>query len=265
MKKCSKCDIEKSYDEFSRDKRRPNGRQTWCRSCLKEYRINNKEEMARKRREYYLNNKEKIIKNSQEYYINNKERITQYKKKHSLQNKEKIAQQQKEYSLNNKEKLKKYRLNNREKFIRYNKEYQISNREKIARRKKEYYLNNKERIVEYIRKHTNKRRAFDVQFRLKEYLRGRLNKVLRSNYKSGSAVRDLGCSIPELKQYLESKFKPGMSWENHGRYGWHIDHIIPLSSFDLTDRDQFLKACHYTNLQPLWAKDNLSKSDKILV
>ena len=72
-------------------------------------------------------------------------------------------------------------------------------------------------------------------------------------------AKDLGCTIKELKIYLESKFQPGMTWENHGRFGWHIDHEVPLSSFDLTDREQFLKACHYTNLQPLWWNENLSK------
>jgi hypothetical protein len=69
----------------------------------------------------------------------------------------------------------------------------------------------------------------------------------------------LGCSIPELKTYLESKFQEGMSWENWGIYGWHIDHIIPLDAFNLTNREEFLKACHYTNLQPLWAEENLKK------
>lgn len=80
--------------------------------------------------------------------------------------------------------------------------------------------------------------------------------------KSGSAIRDLGCSMEELKVYLESKFQPGMSWDNYSFTGWHIDHIIPLSSFDLTDPEQFKQACHYTNLQPLWAEDNFKKSNK---
>lgn len=91
-------------------------------------------------------------------------------------------------------------------------------------------------------------------------LRTRLNNALKN--KSGSAVTDLGCSIDELIIYLENLFLPGMTWENKGRYGWHIDHIIPLASFDLTKREQTKKACHYTNLQPLWAKDNLSKGSK---
>ena len=78
---------------------------------------------------------------------------------------------------------------------------------------------------------------------------------------AGSAVRDLGCTIEELKLYLAAKFQPGMSWENWSFAGWHIDHIRPLASFDLTDSAQFKLAVHYTNLQPLWAKDNFSKGD----
>lgn len=87
--------------------------------------------------------------------------------------------------------------------------------------------------------------------------------AIRSNAKSGSAVRDLGCSIANLKLYLESKFTEGMSWDNYGRSGWHIDHIVPLSHYDLTDREQLLKACHFTNLQPLWAKDNYRKGARV--
>jgi hypothetical protein len=82
------------------------------------------------------------------------------------------------------------------------------------------------------------------------------NAILRQ-FKAGSAVRDLGCSISELKVYIESKFQSGMSWNNYGK--WHIDHIKPLVKFDLQDRAQFLEACHFTNLQPLWAEQNILK------
>ena len=98
--------------------------------------------------------------------------------------------------------------------------------------------------------------------RIKHNLRGRLNRAIKSNYKSGSAVRDLGCSIEELKIHLESQFQLGMSWDNWSRIGWHIDHIKPLSSFNLENIEEFKKACHYSNLQPLWAQDNISKGAK---
>jgi hypothetical protein len=88
---------------------------------------------------------------------------------------------------------------------------------------------------------------------------------LKKNAKSGSAVRDLGCSIEQLKQHLESKFQTNMSWNNYGPTGWHIDHIIPLSKFNLSIREELLKACHYTNLQPLWAIDNICKGNKLYI
>jgi len=93
--------------------------------------------------------------------------------------------------------------------------------------------------------------------------------IIKRNQKSGSAIRDLGCSIDELKFYIEGQFQQGMTWDNWGVIGtgkkWNIDHKIPLAFFDLTDRKQFLVACHYTNLQPLWALENIRKSNKILI
>lgn len=99
----------------------------------------------------------------------------------------------------------------------------------------------------------------DEKFRLARNLRKRLRSAMKDNFKTGSAVSDLGCSIEDFKLYLESKFSDGMSWDNYGREGWHIDHILPLSKFDLTNQEELKKACHYTNLQPLWARDNRRK------
>lgn len=110
----------------------------------------------------------------------------------------------------------------------------------------------------------------NVNFKLAANLRSRLNDAIANNRKGGSAVRDLGCSIWYLKYHLENQFYDNqvtgdkMSWENYTWNGWHVDHIIPLCSFDLTKRDEVLRACHYTNLQPLWAKENMSKGGKIV-
>ena len=108
----------------------------------------------------------------------------------------------------------------------------------------------------------DEKNAQKLQRKLSLRLRTRLRVALKHHYKAGSAVRDLGCSVPELKQYLESKFQPGMTWDNWSHSGWHIDHIKPLAKFDLSNQEELLKACHYSNLQPLWAKDNLSKHAK---
>jgi hypothetical protein len=105
----------------------------------------------------------------------------------------------------------------------------------------------------------------DPEFKLKKTLRRRFHMALKRGTKAGSAVRDLGCTIAMFREYLEARFYPHpktgevMSWENWSRTGWHIDHKRPLANFDLTDRVQLLKACHYTNLQPLWAEENMAK------
>lgn len=137
-------------------------------------------------------------------------------------------------------------------------EYKARNRQKHRDQNKNWCSQNRDKRKEYQRKH----RQENIQARLAHNLRNRLNSKIKNTSKAGSAVKDLECSLEELKTYLESKFVPEMSWNNYGK--WHIDHIKPLASFDLTHEEEFLKAVHYTNLQPLWAKDNLIKSDKFI-
>lgn len=98
-------------------------------------------------------------------------------------------------------------------------------------------------------------------------MRARMYEVLIGKVKSKSTLELLGCSPSELREYLESLFQDGMTWENYGNpngdhsHCWHIDHIKPCASFDLTDPDQQKECFHYSNLQPLWSEDNFKKSN----
>lgn len=89
-----------------------------------------------------------------------------------------------------------------------------------------------------------------------------MNAAIKNNQKIGSAVNDIGCSIEFLKKHLEDQFTEGMTWDNWALGGWHIDHIKPLSAFDMTSIEQFKEAANYKNLQPLWATDNIKKGAK---
>lgn len=110
----------------------------------------------------------------------------------------------------------------------------------------------------YCKKHYRAyRRRTNIQARLAENLRSRLQTYIHH----GSAVGDLGCSVSAFRLYIENQFEDGMSWDNYG--DWHLDHVAPLNSFDLTNRQQFLEAANWLNYQPLWARDNMIKSDRL--
>lgn len=173
-------------------------------------------------------------------------RAKEYKQK----NKAKIKKQNEEYRQKNKAKIKK----------RYQK-YRQENKEKIKKRYKEYRQKNKEKIKEKVNKYLKNRRMTDINFKIRCNLRTRVWEAVKNNYKHAKTLELLGCSIEFLKQYLESKFKPGMTWENYG--DWHIDHIKPCVSYNLADPEQQRECFHYTNLQPLWAHENLKKGARI--
>jgi hypothetical protein len=221
---------------------------------------------------YYEANREKRMAQAKSFYLANKDKLKDkrkaYNKAHYEANREKRMAQIKSYRLANKDKMRDY-------YRAYGKAHYKANIDKVKARLKAYRLANADKIKvtqkAYRAANLDKKNAYnsnrlktDIQYRICKRLRNRLNRALKNNKKTGSAVKDLGCTINEFKTYLESKFQSGMTWNNWGSKGWHIDHIKPLASFDLTDRQQLLMACHYTNLQPLWAKDNLIKSDKII-
>lgn len=109
------------------------------------------------------------------------------------------------------------------------------------------------------------RHRTDMQFRMSRILRGRIRSALKGKCKSAKTRELVGCSIPQLIKHIESQFKKGMTWKNHGRGEkcWHVDHIMPCVAFDLTKADHQKRCFHWTNLRPAWEKDNLSKNGKI--
>jgi hypothetical protein len=160
---------------------------------------------------------------------------------------------------------------NREKTNEKHKKRYWENREKELIRSREKHQRNKEKEIEYRKKNREKkakrereRYQNDFLYRLKVNLRNRLKLFLKSKKinKINKTIEIVGETPETIKKYIENQFKDGMSWENYGYNGWHIDHIIPLSS--AKTEEEAYKLCHYTNLQPLWANENYKKGKKII-
>ena len=171
------------------------------------------------------------------------------KKKYLSDNKEIILKRQKDNYTKHKEK----RLN-------WSQKYYQKNKFKKQGYSIKYYEENKSKINNY----RKNRKKTDPIYKLRTGMSVRLNQFLKTKNlrKNNTTFSIIGCSPEELKKYIENLFTENMTWDNHGLFGWHIDHKIPLSS--ATTEDEIYKLCHYTNLQPLWSKDNLSKGKLIL-
>jgi hypothetical protein len=157
-----------------------------------------------------------------------------------------------------KEQCKQYYQKNIDKFL----EYKENNHTKILKAKKKYRQKNKKKIAEYKYWYHKNRYHNDIEYRLLHNCGNHIRSHLKQNKDSKRSIQLIGCSISELKTHLEKQFDCKMSWKNYGAY-WHIDHIIPCSSFDFTDPTQQQKCFNYTNLQPLEAKANIKKGNKI--
>lgn len=198
----------------------------------------------------------------------NNQKYKEYHKNYEQQNKEKLYYRRKEYREKNKEiikeRKKKYREQNKEKIKTKQSKYFKENYERLKQNNKEWIKNNKKRYREYLNDRHKEKMKNDTNYKIRRNLKRRVSLALFNNglFKEKSILKYIGCDIDFLKNHLEKQFKEGMTWENYGNKGWHIDHIIPCASFDLTDDDQAKKCFHYTNMQPLWWYDNLSKGVK---
>ena len=235
-KNCSKCKIVKPVTEFKKNKECSGGYAGTCKSC----RNKRETELRRPRTE-----DEKI-------------KFKAYMEKYRKEKKEAIAKTRKAYNILNSEKNKAYK---KEQYALRKDEYKEKYGEQHKISSLQCYYKHTEKWLPRIQKF---KRIEDE--RIRSALRVRLRYALKfkNRKKQGSAIKDLGCTITELKIYLSSKFKPGMTWDNWGIKGWHIDHIKPLSKFNLKNRTELLQAVHFTNLQPLWWFENISKGNRIL-
>lgn len=212
----------------------------------------------------------KIIKEVSEFH-KQKDKLDGYRShckncrlEYTKNNKEKLSKRQKELRQKNKD------IINKKTRERYNK-----NKEIMRQKRREYYLQNRDRLIIRDRLRSKKdktkkrvcerlkqRKQQDPAYKILCNLKRRIVSVIRNNTKADTSKKLLGCTKEEFMKYIESKFTDGMNWDNYGYYGWHIDHIRPCSSFDMSDPEQQKQCFHYTNLQPLWMRDNLLKGDK---
>ena len=233
---CKKCNVEKTSDCFYLSKRHVEGFGNECKQCV-----------CSKRQIWYKNNTERSKEYVTKWRENNSDKVHQYRKK----SKEKLGP---------------------ENLYEYHKNYRSLNAERIGENR---------------RRRDKERLATDQNYVTMRRLRRRIFMAFKKSkgIKQESTLELLGCSIIELRKYIENKFVDGMGWNNWGSgfltddkgkavrnennrtipiKQWHLDHIRPVSSFDLTDKEQQHQCFHYTNLQPLWATDNLTKGNKLV-
>ena len=202
-----------------------------CTKCQGEFEINNFHSKG------FRNGKQRFTSRC-------KECMAEYNREMYSKHQTKILESKKEYSKKNREMLKQ----KSKKWYQENREYSLEQR-------KIYQELNKDAIKDRMREYTINKYHSDPNLKIKMNLSRRMRSFFSKN---GSRTIDfIGCSIDDLKLHLEKQFTDGMSWENYG--DWHVDHIRPCCSFDLTDPEQQRECFNYTNLQPLWARDNLAK------
>jgi hypothetical protein len=217
--------------------------------------------------EHKICSKCSILKSSDDFYKNKNSKdglrssCVKCGNDYKSSNESKIKEQIKEYNRKRKEQKKEWANKNKTKVNESRKKWLLDNKEQrsdyLKIYNKKYYDENKIIRLEYSKQKQKEYRKINPLYRIKSNLRRRINRYLKSKSKSTEGI--LGITYLNFMLYLENKFTEGMTLDKLGK-DIHIDHITPLSS--AKTEEEIYKLCHYTNLQPLWAKDNLVKSNK---
>jgi hypothetical protein len=230
-------------------------RHTLKKQTDKKYREKNKDKLKQYFKARYQNNKDKIRKERARYRDENRDKIREANRLFRESNRERLREYHKELYHSRKEdvdyiirrKQHALKLRQQPEHKEKSREYQRANRTRINKRMREYYK--------------------DPNKKLRRTISTRILQAVKHGFTEGTKVASsmqlVGCTIDELRDHLESQFTDGMTWDNMGRGGWHIDHIIPCSFFDLTKPSHQKLCFNYQNLQPLWEKDNIIKADNI--
>jgi hypothetical protein len=248
LKICSKCKKEKPINEFFKRSDRKSGHVSWCNTCMsnahKEWRIGNPEKI----KNWWKNNPDKKHKYSIDWRENNPKKMKDMLRKYRENNREMLRERAKQYKIKNPE---------------VSKTYYKNNAKRLYEKQKEFYKNNPDKRIENQRKNYLKVLE-NPTLRLSRRIASSIRQTLKNSSKGGCHWEEFfDYSIQDLKQHLENQFKPGMSWDNRGK--WHIDHIVPVSyfKFDSPYDDEFQVCWSLSNLRPLWAGENMRKNNKL--
>lgn len=216
------------------------------------------------------------------YYLRNKKKVCEYQKAHRAKNGGRQAAQKREYRSRDAERWKlyyreynaknaqrrqetsrNYYRKNRDRILKKVRQYEAAFQDTVRQRKADYQRRNSAAINKYKAAWVKARESRDPAYALLRRVGSRVAAAVATAKarKSRKTIRLLGCSPYALTMHIESMFRDGMTWAN--RSEWHLDHVIPLAAFDLHDSQQQAKAFHYSNLQPLWARENMSKGARL--
>jgi hypothetical protein len=249
--KCNCCGESKPREEMIGDRYRATGVKNLCRKCR-----------SAKRKEEYEKNKKESVEKAKKWNNENRKYLHDYqiwymKKKRALENGLEFNE---EFTTIYQKKPKISKLEVKRRIAETDRRFKRKNKEKLDLKRKtpEHRKRNTDRV--------RKKRKEDPAFRLLCNLRSRVKNAIikQSGVKAYKTMELLGCTIEFVRKYLESKWLPGMTWENYGRGGWVVDHQAPCAIHNLLDPEEQKRAFHYSNLSPMWEIDNLLKSDKIL-